>query len=274
MPAPAGGKIGIKSLGPLGGHLAHIHHVKDQIDLRKELDKRKHRTAFRELYFRFLFYRNFVVLDKPLILAEGKTDNVYLSLAVRNLKAFHPKLGEMTANGFSNALRLFNHTNKTHKILELEGGSGNLKFFILRYREVMTSFGHRPQAHPVIILIDNDDGAKPAFSSIKEKYGLEINLASSDPFYHVTDNLYLVKTPHVGKKSKTCIEDLFDPSLLKTKLKGKTFYPNVTSTATEYGKNIFAEAVVRPNAATIKWDGFEPLLQRISDVLDDYKPPA
>lgn len=271
--APVPTKTGVKSLGPLGGRLAHIHYVKDQIDLRKEIEKRKDKTTFRKLYLRFLFYRNFVVLDKPLILAEGKTDNVYLSLAVRHLKAFHPKLGEMTAKGFSNTLRFFNHANKTHKILELEGGSGNLKFFILRYGELMASFGHKPQAHPVIILIDNDDGAKPAFSSIKEKYGLEINLGSSDPFYHLTDNLYLVKTPHVGKKAKSCIEDLFEPSLLNTKLKGKTFNPNVTSTATEYGKHIFAEAVVRPNAGTIKWDGFEPLLQRVSAVLDHYKPP-
>ncbi len=268
-----GSKTGIKSLGPLGGRLAHIHYVKDTIDLRKEVEKRKHKTTFRKLYFHFLFYRSFVVLDKPLVLTEGKTDNVYLSLAVRHLTAFHPKLGQMTAKGFSNALRFFNHGNKTHKVQELDGGSGNLKFFVLRYKEMMATFGHKPQSFPVILLIDNDDGAKPVFSVIKENYGLDLNLASNDPFYHITDNLYLVKTPHAGKKTKTCIEDLFEPALLKTKLKGKSFNPNVTSTGTEYGKNIFAEAVVRPNAGTLKWSGFETLLQRISAVLDHYIPP-
>ncbi|MBO9502825.1 retron Ec67 family RNA-directed DNA polymerase/endonuclease [Brevundimonas sp. A19_0] len=270
--APA--KAGIKSLGPLGGRLAHIHYVKDTIDTREEIDKRKHMTAFRMLYYRFLFYKNFVALDKPLVLTEGKTDNVYLSLAVRHLPKFHPKLGQPSAKGFQSALRYFNHVNKTSKVMELDGGSGNFKFFVLRYADLIAKFGHKPQLHPVIMLLDNDDGAKDILAVIKKNYGIEIKPSSTNSFFHITDNLYVVTTPHVGKKVKTCIEDFFEPSLLKEELNGKTLNLGTPNPATEYGKHIFAEKVVRPNASTLKWDGFEPLLQRLSDVLDHYEPPT
>ncbi len=270
----ASAEMGIKSLGPLGGRLAHIHYVKDKIDTREEIDKRKQMTAFRKLYGRFLFYKNFVALDKPLVLTEGKTDNVYLSLAVRHSPKFQPKLGHLTPKGFQSALRYFNHLNKTRKVMELEGGSGNFKFFVLRYKELMATFGHKPQLHPVILLLDNDDGAKDIFAVIKQNYDVEIKPSSTASFFHITDNLYVVATPHVGKKVKTCIEDLFEPSLLKTKLGGKTLNLGTADPATEYRKHVFAEKVVRPNASTLKWDGFEPLLQRVSDVLDHYKPPT
>lgn len=274
VPVSNGDRAAIKSLHPIGGRLAHIHHVKDQIDLREEFDKRKHKTAFRKLYCRFIFFRNFVALDKPLILTEGKTDNVYLSLSVRHLASFHPKLGQITAKGFSNTLRFFNHANKTHKVLELDGGSGNFKFFVIRYKEMMDSFSYKPQAHPVILLLDNDDGAKDIFAIIKQNYGVAIDHNSSHGFYHVTHNLYLVKTPHVGKKKKTCIEDMFEPALLKEELGGKKFNLGTPDPAKEYGKHVFAEKVVRVKAETLKWDGFAPLLQRVSDVLDHYKPPV
>lgn len=283
--APAGGpkaaaKVGIKSLGPLGGRLAHIHHVKDSIDTRKEITKRKDQTAFRQLYYRFLFYRKFVALDHPLILTEGKTDNAYLSLAIKHSPAFHPKLGTITPKGFQSSVHFFNHINskkkvlESRKILELDSGSGNFKFFVLRYKETMASFGHRPQAYPVILLLDNDDGAKDIFATMNNNYGIKIKPGSTENFFHVTDNLYVVLTPHVGKKTKTCIEDLFEPSLLKEKLGGKTFSLGDPDPNTEYGKQKFVDHVVRPKASTLNWDGFAPLLQRVCDVLDHYKPPV
>lgn len=199
----AAAKAGITSLGPLGGRLGHIHYVKDTIDVREEIEKRKHKTTFRKLYYRFLFFAKFVDLDRPLILSEGKTDNVYLSLAIKHSAAFQPKLGTMTATAFQNAVRFFNHLGKTREVLELEGGSGNFKFFVLRYRELMATFGYKPQAHPVIMLLDNDEGAKDIFAVIKQNYGIEIKPTSTASFFHITDNLYVVMTPHVGKKIKT-----------------------------------------------------------------------
>jgi RNA-directed DNA polymerase len=86
-------------------------------------------------------------------------------------------------------------------------------------------FEYVPCAYPVIMLIDNDDGAKEIFSVVKNVGGPTITLDTLDPFYHLFLNLYLVKTPEPGGGNKSCIEGLFDPALLKTIIDGKTFDP-------------------------------------------------
>ncbi len=267
----------VESLNPLEGILSHIHHVKDAIDERTEPDKRKYATAARKLYARFLKYRYFVRLDRPLIVCEGKTDNIYLKHAIRQLTDFHPKLGEWEDSSFRSAVRFFNYTGQAHKLLELDGGASDLKYFFIknRYAADIRGFKHRPLAHPVIILIDNDDGASEIFSTLKKNFNLSIDLKSDDAFFHVTDNLYLLKTPSKCKKVKSYIEDFFDPKLLKTKLDGKKLNLKKDHGADgEYGKYVFAEKVVRPNADKIDFSGFKPLLERVVAVIDHYKPPG
>ena len=83
----------IESLSPLEGILSHIHHVKDTVDDRDEQEKKENATAARKLYARFLKYRYFVRLERPLIVCEGKTDSIYLKHAIRRLSDCHPKLG-------------------------------------------------------------------------------------------------------------------------------------------------------------------------------------
>lgn len=93
-------------------------------------------------------------------------------------------------------------------------------------------------------------------------------------------NLYLVKTPELGGGKKSCIEDLFPPALRSTIIDGKTFDPNKEhEEAGKYGKVVFAKQVVIPNARTIDFSGFAPLLNRIVAVLDYHAalkkaPPA
>lgn len=72
----------ISSLEPLEGILSHIHHVKDTMDDRKELKKKKEASAARKLYARFLTYRMFIRLERPLIICEGKTDRIYIKSAI------------------------------------------------------------------------------------------------------------------------------------------------------------------------------------------------
>jgi hypothetical protein len=69
----------------------------------------------------------------------------------------------------------------------------------------------------------------------------------------------------------TCIEDLFDSKLRAKPFGGKVFNPKLLkSSSTEYGKTIFAEKVVKPNANKIDFSGFEPLLGRLEAALDHY----
>ena len=67
--------------------------------------------------------------------------------------------------------------------MQLGGGTGDLKFFIIRYRENAVKFVHAPFAHPVIMVIDNDDGAKEIFSVARNNGATGISWASKDPFY-------------------------------------------------------------------------------------------
>ncbi len=192
----------IDSLAPLEGTLSHIHYVKNAIDHREEPEKRKNPTAARRLYARFLKYRYFVRLERPLIVCEGKTDSIYLKYAIRKLTAFHPKLGSKEGDSFKPAVAFFNYAGQAHKLLELGGGASDLKYFFIktRYAQDIQRCKHRPLAHPVIVLIDNDNGAGEIFSTLKKNFGITVDLASVDPFFHVTDNLYLVN-PHSPSKS-------------------------------------------------------------------------
>jgi hypothetical protein len=92
------------------------------------------------------------------------------------------------------------------------------------------------------------------------------------PFEHVAANLYLVATPLVGGAAESCIEEFFSPSTLSTLLGGKKLnYKTLPiDELTEYGKAYFAEHVVKANAATIDFTGFDALLDRLRQVLAHY----
>ncbi|AQS88472.1 ribonuclease H [Neoasaia chiangmaiensis NBRC 101099] len=281
----AGGKPGdpdvqepATSLAPLQGMLGHIYHVRDQIDQRSSAEKKKETTATatRKLYHRFLFYRNFIVAPKPLIIPEGKTDSIYLQAAIEKLIAYHPQLGRMDKGKFKSALKFMNFSSTVHAVLQLGSGSGDLFHFIRKYHELLKHYHHRPLPNPVIVLIDNDDGAKEIFGAAKGLGAIGISLTSTDAFYRLGPNLYLIKTPETGPKGKSCIEDLFDPTLLKAEIDGKKFDVNKKhGEPGKYGKQIFAEKVVRPKKDIIDFSKFSGLLDRIVSALDDYtaSPP-
>jgi hypothetical protein len=125
----------------------------------------------------------------------------------------------------------------------------------------------------VILVIDND--TTNIFDSIKKTFGMTVAPTSASAFYHLCHNLYLIKTPELGPKGTSCIEDFFDSSVLKVVVDGKTFNPaKEIDTTKEYGKIVLAEKVIRPNASTIDFKKFDGILDRIVAVMNDYKPPS
>ena len=98
---------------------------------------------------------------------------------------------------------------------------------------------------------------------------------SEAPFYHITDNFYLVKTPEMGSTGHSCVESLFEPHVLEIKLEGKSFNPtNKKLGENEYGKYLFAEKIIKPSYLTVNFNGFAPLLERIVQVTDAYQVPV
>jgi hypothetical protein len=127
--------------------------------------------------------------------------------------------------------------------------------------------------HPIIIVVDNDAGAREKlFGVAKSLCNITITHASDDSFFHLKHNLYLVKTPSLPGKEETCIEDSFPPTLLTHLIDGKPFDPNHKhGDHSTYSKQVFAEKVIKPQAASIDFSGFVPLLDKIVAVLDDYE---
>ena len=213
-----------------------------------------------------------MILKRPLIICEGKTDSIYIRSAIRSLADSYPTLGSSNQDEFGQKVSFFNYETQASNLLNVKGGSGDLKLLISDYENIIAKFDYKSMEHPVIILIDNDDGAKQIFSLLKEKLSISASFQSSDPWYHLVENLYLVKTPSVKGKRKTCIEDFFDQATLDTKLNGKTFNAEKKlESKSEYGKIVFAEKVVRPNAAQLDLSGFSPLLDRISGAIANFQ---
>ena len=254
------------NLNPLEGILSHIYAVTQSEERREITDQRSDPRAIRTLYRRFLFYKYCIALNAPLIITEGKTEPIYLGEAIKSRNAYHPRLGESENNRFKFAVRFFNYRGQTHEIMDLGGGTGDLRSIPLDYLQNLDEkkkgrkpFRNKPLGHPVILVLDNDDGLKSIANTVKRVFGVLITTTSTDDFYHITENLYLIKTTETNGSS--CIEDLFPDELKDTRLKGKKFNPaGKIHPQTEYGKEIFAKSVVKPNSHNIDFSGFEPLL--------------
>ena len=266
----------IENLNPLEGILSYIYHIKRSMELtRHAKPPASIAVPSQKVYSEFLFYKYFVALSRPIVVCEGRTDNIYLKYAVRHLHDSYPTLGHHTVKGFVLDISFFRYNNTAHNILGLTGGSSTVKKFINTYARKLRRYQHRPLSHPIIILIDNDTALAELKSDLKKYFSIEVELTSTELFYHLINNLFLIKTPEIGTTGSSCIEDCFETALRATQLDGKTFNPEKNlDPATQYGKGPFAEKVIVPDAKDIAWDGFRPLLDRISAVIADYVPPA
>lgn len=277
------------SVQRLEGILNHIYHIKERqidivIDSEKNEEKRhkfhsertkqknEHPSAIRRVYHRLVFFKHFIDPAKPLIICEGPTDPIYIKCAIRKAAAAHPKLASTKDGKLTYSVNFFRYSNQSRDLLQMRGGTPDLKFFLQAWKDALKKYRHRPMKNPVIVLIDNDDGATEIFKMLQsKKFSVTIGHALDHPFYHLGDNLYLIKTPIRGPDNKSCPEDFFDPAVLAIKVEGKIFNPNKEHESPgEYGKVIFAERVVRAQSATVDFSGFEPILKRIEAVIDDY----
>jgi RNA-directed DNA polymerase len=224
-------------------------------------------SGFEASYRKFLLYKDFYATDRPVILFEGKTDNIYIRAAIRSLAKSFSNLAQVDKNGkVTLSVRLYNYTSTTREVLGLGGGSDNLKKFIQAYGPAVAKFKAEKSAFPIIVLIDNDKGAKQIYSVLKEITG--VNVTGNEGFIKVHDDIYVVPTPKEDGED-SCIEDFFDESVLDVKLKGKSFDKgNDFDEGACYGKFAFAKNVVKPNEKTIDFNGFVPILALMDSIID------
>lgn len=253
----------------------------DEVDrYNRELAKRN--RGFKEetnlsskelIYRRFLLFAYLYTAPRPVVICEGPTDNTYLLHAIRSLAANFPKLAAIATDGtIGLIIRLLKYAESgTGRILGIpSGGSANLCKLIWTYHKEKQKFNASGLLHPVIVLIDNDTGAKPVFDVIEQI--TKLKPTRKEPFLHVTGNLYVVPTPYNDATNLSRIEDCFDDAIKATVVDGKTFDPGKKiNTDTQYGKTVFAHKVVSRQAATINFAGFTPVLARIVSAIEAHE---
>lgn len=252
-------------------HLQGMYGFIDWIDLKCRRVAGLTPSSTAKMYERFLMYRDFLANSKPIILCEGKTDKVYLQGAIRRLCPKHPKLISMDSAGrYRYKVKFFNFSYTSQRILDLSGGADAVKSFIIRYIDAIKSADTAINKNPLIVLLDNDQARKGFFSLIKEKGRLVKAVDGMEDYYHLAANIYIVFTPINTPTEQTCIENFFDPALLKQVLNGKTFNPveKTFDESSQYGKAVFASKIVRPNIAKIDFDRFKPILDRIEMAIE------
>ncbi len=226
------------------------------------------------LYGDLLFYKDFHAPASPLIVCEGKTDNIYLKAAVRQTIGKFPLLAEKPrGQPIDVKVRFYKYTDTTARILNLAGGVGDLCKIISLYGSIGKKISAPNSEFPVILFTDNDSGAKGKggiFSKMKS--ALRGKPDGNEPFYFLGGNLYVVPTPVSANGDDTVIEDFFDTQTKSIKLGNKKFNPAKSGfdSKTEYGKYLFAEQVVRKHQDKINFAGFEPILERIQLVINEH----
>lgn len=84
--------------------------------------------------------------------------------------------------------------------------------------------------------------------------------------------MYAVPAPILVHGTTSKIEDFFGDAIKVAVIAGKTFNPgNNFDTNKHYSKRVFAHKVVRPQADTIDFTGFRPLLTNIVAAISHHK---
>lgn len=256
------------SLNQLQGILSFVDQVKKS-NWNETNPRPAERVGYECTYRDFLFHKEFYGSDVPVILCEGKTDNIYLKSAIRSLAANVPSLAQKSSGRTKFKIKFMSYTDTTARMLNLSGGTGELNLLVITYRREWKKHlaGHLKQ--PVILMVDNDQGSHGLFkviSSVTKK-----PVTGLEKYIHVCHNLYVVPTPKGPKGADTTIEDFFPASVRNQKLGNKSFNPSKTFDASkEFGKYVFAERIVRPQQATINFARFLPILKRIEDAISHY----
>jgi retron-type reverse transcriptase len=253
------------TLDQLHGMLGFIDGI-DLCNKQRSIEEQEGNLSKKEqIYQKFLIYKNFFAAEAPVILCEGETDNIYLTHAIRRLVAEYPDLAATDDKGkVQIKVRLYKYRDSsTARILGLRyGGSSSLNNFIATYKKETAKFNAPGQKHAVVVLYDNDSGAKKIRNGIKQASGAAVT--GNEPFVHIIGNLYGVPTPHLNGAHESKIENFFDATIKATIVDGKAFSDeNDFDTTTHYGKRVFAHKVVRPNADLVNFDGFRALLNNL-----------
>jgi 5S rRNA maturation endonuclease (ribonuclease M5) len=264
------------TLKQLEGIISFIYQVKSPHYI-GESKKNKKPTAITALYRKFLFYKHFFSIDKPLIVCEGKTDIIYLKCALNQLENKYQELAQRSEKGINFKIKFLNISKNFKEVLNVAEGTTGLLSLINMYKDGFKHFKGKGKKYPVIIVLDNDKATGDIKSRIQEQLKLNNDKTAdkkkqkqkldTNKYYHFAHNLYILFVIH--KKDKE-IEDLFDEDILNTKIGGKTFSrKDNINMETEYSKIIFAEKVIKAKQKNVNFDGFKPVFNKVENIIEE-----
>lgn len=234
-------------------------------------------NAREKAYSKFIYYKYFHGHSRPTIITEGKTDRVYLKSALHSLYASHSELFKKTNPDEPPIidLNIYKSDEKSSYLLNMSGGTPDLKKFIERYRDESSSYYGSKAKYPVIMLLDNDSGPNDILNFLKNKVKScpdDVDVMRRMSFIHVFLNLYIVLTPLTVSGGQTAMEDLFQPELLAVELEGKRFNKNNDGDSkTEYGKHIFSVRVVRDKKRNVDFKDFNAVINNIKAAIKHFQ---
>lgn len=253
-------------------------------------------------YCRFLFYKNFLANEKPVILTEGKTDSIYLKAALKALSGDYPKLIHRNENGsFSFDISFLRRRSLFTNLLKLpEDGADGMatfynEFFIRKKRysnqtlscyEDLVALRKKYPSNPVFLLFDhelknpkplkkflNNLGFKVEKNELLPKNNTKVDSFNESDYLWLDGNFYLLTLPRPVSKEvpeEWEIEQLFTEETLNHKIKGRFFrLAHDKNDGPFYDKYSFAKYIVR-NYEHIDFSGFMKLFETIELCLADY----
>ncbi|HGJ5868873.1 retron Ec67 family RNA-directed DNA polymerase/endonuclease [Arsenophonus nasoniae] len=266
------------TINELSGMLSFIDFVDKYNNRLPHAIKSSHNKR-EKVYSDFLYYSAFWANSKPTILTEGKTDIMYLRVALNALSENHPnligdkKMDNKTVRDYG--IKFFKNTSKTKYLLNLDGGAPHLKDFIVGFEKKTDAFKKIANQKPVIVILDNDSGSTGTNGILQTLIGkafpnitLTRDELRNQKWTWVTKNLYIIFTPLNGLKNSS-MEDLFHNSVLQTTLGGKVLNrTNAKSKDNEYGKEFFAIGVVLKQRKEIDFSNFNYIFESISEIIE------
>lgn len=224
---------------------------------------------------KFLFYKTFIVNNRPLIITEGKTDVIYIQSALRKMYDLYPNLVNKRKNDFQFSLSFFRRTEMIQNIFRIsaDGAEALSKIYCLyvgaegakNYYKYFIETCKLAPKYPTILLFDNEMDAGYPLKKFSNKLGnrsIHIFDKIKTEFYSElipNSKLYLVTIPKT--KNDNCeIESLFAQNTLNHLIDGRKFTTKNQYDSNEYyGKQIFSKYILY-NYQKIDFLGFRKLL--------------
>lgn len=241
-------------------------------------------------YQKFLFYRYFFDIDKPLIVTEGKTDIRYIKAALRNLHSEYPELVEKDASGkFIYKVNFFKRSKRFKYLFDLAlDGADSLTYlynhFVSNGKDNRTNYldyflriTQRVPRYPVIFVYDNEiTNSKKPLSKFANHAKLDSDQRAAlgkNLFLRLTPcgNLFLLTNPLTEGRGESEIEHMFTEETRGIELGGKTLSLESKFDSTKFfGKDHFSNYVLA-NYASIDFSGFRPFLDAMKMVIKAYE---